>query len=92
MSRISAVMIVIARELRRIYHSSHCHLRSFILRAHNQIYSKSRPNLLVPVNEKYQMAVDYRSYRIIRKSQKYDDDVALELQEKLEKGANQMKD
>lgn len=40
---------------------------------------KTDLNVLVPLNEACQPAVDYRSYRLIYKSQRHDVDVALEM-------------
>lgn len=77
-------------EIRRHRHDlgeerSRCHLdrphhRSPTHLAQKRIYSESGINVLIPVNARYQTAVDYRSYRLIRKSQRYDEDVASEMQ------------
>lgn len=51
------------------------------------------PRLYVsePVTKTYQTAVAYRSYHLINKSQKYNDNVASEMQQMWKKGDPQMK-
>lgn len=45
-----------------------------------QTNSVSGLNVLIPVSERFRTAVDYSSYKLILKSQRYDDDVASEMQ------------
>lgn len=53
---------------------------------------KAGLNVLAPVSERYQKAVDYRCYRLIHKSQRHDDDVASEIQKMHRKVAVQVKE
>lgn len=54
---------------------------------HKEPFFESGLKVLVPVETRYQKAVDYSSYCPILKSQRYNDDVAWELQEERKKNA-----
>lgn len=43
--------------------------------------------VLVPVNERHQKAVEYRSYSLVRRKQRYKDDVASEIKKSRKKEA-----
>lgn len=67
------------RESRSRRHCIHLHKHSSTLPAPTRDYSKSGPKVLVPVNERYQKFVDYRSYRLIQKPHRNGDEVTTEM-------------
>lgn len=52
--------------------------------------SKTSFEILVPANKRYEKAVDYRSYHLIQKSQRYENDVPSKIQKMRKKVAVQM--
>lgn len=59
---------------------------------HAQDYSESALTVLIPVNEWYQEAVNYRSYRLIHKFQRSDHDLSSVMRKKHKRVADQVKD
>lgn len=67
-------------EARGTHHRNRRHHRSPTVPACKSEYSVSGRELLVLVNERFQTVIDYRSCRLIHKSQRYDDDMTSDIQ------------
>lgn len=47
---------------------------------HSLNYSELSFKVMLPLKGRYRMAIDHQSYRLLHKSQRYDDDAVLEIQ------------
>lgn len=83
-------MIALTARTKSRRHRNRRHHHSQTTPAHKQNFSDSSFKVLALVNEWYRVAFDYRTYRFIQKSLRYNDDVASPMQKMCNNVAVQM--